>query len=364
MAIDHVYNNPGRIYYFAVINILYLLFIVSSCGSEIRASPPSHVSSRTLDSFGNFVQLSHAKEAATRYGRPVLVAVVDNFSSSSSYAIVISMGNSPLLRKIQLPMAEEKDAPPLPFVACCFTGVKSDANWILRQIRQHFSEVWERYGMGTHLSTPTIAYVVARLLGRFAAQSEKNEWQSVLGLPGKNDSDDNRARFSSWSRPLGIQTMILSLSSLSSLSSSRAKTVTREQNREPSLLIIEPSGRICNPPTKRKNDLISGVCTSYMVSLAAMGKWSDKIQPQMNRLLASSWEEFPPTLETCRDTLIQLLLREVDSCPSGSNNNKQDQGIDNIMVEIISSDRGRIEQHLYKYDENYNTFAEVSPSGS
>ena len=221
--------------------------------------------------------------------------------------------------------------------------------------------------MATQLSTPTIAHVIARLLGRFAGQSEKQEWQSALGLPGMNERDEDRRRYSSWSRPLGVQTMILSLQSSShSLQS---------LSNEPGLLLVEPSGRILNPVAKSKSGL---------VSLAAMGKESDKIESRLLSLLqgkqqkgenpisilsatkdkdsssSSSWEEFPPTLETCRDTLIRVLLEEATNNNNGSSSREQqDNNGGDIMVEIFSSDRGQIEQRLFRY-ENSNTFAPVS----
>jgi len=347
------------------ITFLFLLFI-SSCDGEITSSSSSLISSRTLDSYGNYVQLSHAKEATT-LGRPVVVAVVEDSSSSSSFIVAISLGKSPVLRKIQLPLStEEKDtSSSSPFIACCFTGVKGDANWLLQQIRKYFSQVWERYDMATQLTTPTIAHIISRLLGRFAAQSEEHEWQSALGLPGKNDRED-RAGYSSWSRPLGVQTMILSSQSSSS----------RFQTQGPGLLLVEPSGRILNPLAKSKSGL---------VSVAAMGKESDKIQSRLLRLFqvnhkgtnnidpiiplsandegstsTSSWEELPPTLETCRDTLIRGLIEEAthNNSNKDSTNMKQDTSED-IMVETFSSDRGQIERSLYRY-ENSNNFFLVS----
>ena len=47
-------------------------------------APDSYVSVRALDHYGNAVQLSHAKEAARRYGRPVVVAVVQALTSEGT----------------------------------------------------------------------------------------------------------------------------------------------------------------------------------------------------------------------------------------------------------------------------------------
>lgn len=361
------------------IAITFLCLVVSTNALSNADASSSYVSVRALDNYGNAIQLSHAREAAQRYGRSVVVAVVDlahnpnnqteeleEMSSneetqhqtksnegtpSSSFVIVISVGRSPILHRIQLPL----ESNPSSLLAICFTGVKGDANWLLQQIHKYAADVWERYDTAV-MSTPVVSHVVARLLGRFAAQPEDREWQSSLGLPGKHDSDDDQQ--SSWSRPLGVQTMILSIGS--------------QRSEEPRLLIVEPSGRVLNPPARSQ---------SRQVSLAAMGKESNKIQSRLLRLLRGEqtgkkasispislsstqdetqtrpWEDVPPTYERCRDVLIRVLLEETTTNYSNDDNPHTQKGGE-IMVESYSIDRGQLERQLFRY-QNSNTFAPV-----
>jgi len=365
-------------------SLALLFLVIATTALSNGETSSSYVSVRTLDHYGNAIQLGHAKEAAQRYGRSVIVVVVEvceqkkstektftkqpeqkqqqqqhdskvieGIKSSSSFLMVISMGTSPILHPIHLPL-EAKDRGSSPMLAVCFTGVKGDANWLLQQIQKYVADVWERYDTSS-ISAPIVAHVVAKLLGRFAAQPEKQEWQSSLGLPGKQGRDDDRQ--SSWSRPLGVQTMILSLSSFSPLLS--LSPICLE---EPGLLTVEPSGRILNPAGRSK---------SGQVSLGAMGKGCDRIQARLLRLLrgksqdssaeicdsvsSSSWEDLPPTHDTCRDALIRILLEETTNISNDKDSSKHDTGGD-IMVESYSPDRGEIERRLFRY-QNMNTFA-------
>ena len=351
-----------------ILSVSFILCFWAISTTALRKAETSpYVSVRALDNFGNAVQLSHAKEAANRYGRSIVVAVVDvydqknctmkipkNQQLSKSFLMVVSMGTSPILHPIQLPVREhEKDSPP--FLAMCFTGVKGDAIWLLRQVQKYVTDVWERYDEST-MSAPDIAYVVARLVGRFAAHPEKQEWQSSLGLPGKRDRDDSRQ--SSWSRPLGVQTMIASLNSC--LPSRSFSHDGQQRVRHPGLLIVEPSGIILNTPARSKSD---------QVFLGAMGKGCEKIQERLLRLFqrnslngmsagdssvaaerlddaSSSWEDIPPTYEECRDTLIRILLEETVS--------DNDAG-GNIMVESFCLDKGEIERNQFRY-KNANNY--------
>ena len=367
---------------FSVFLALLFLAIATTALSNGETSP-SYVSVRALDSYGNAIQVGHAKEAAQRYGRSVVVAVVEVYDEqknstektisssrpeeeehqeketkgkplpSSSFLIVVSFGNSPVLHPVQLPI-EANDSGSSSMLAMCFTGVKGDANWLLQQMQKYAANVWERYDMSA-MSAPIVAHVVARLLGRFAAQPENQEWHSTLGLPGKQERDDDRQ--SSWSRPLGVQTMVLSLSSYSS------EHVSQKRLREPGLLIVEPSGVILNPAARSK---------SGRVSLGAMGKESDKMQARLLRLLrgtsqdetsvgdsssSSSWEDLPPTHDRCQDALIRILLEETTNINNDNESSQHDFGGD-IMVESYSPDRGKIERRLFRY-QNANTFAPV-----
>lgn len=375
------------------VSVALIFLVIETTPLKNGETLPSYVSFRTLDRYGNAIQLGHAKESARRYGRSVVVAVIEiseqkNITeitpkrdhrqhkskgrtdklSSLSFLMVVSMGKSPILQPIQLPLVDEEgsdDSSSL--LAMCFTGVKGDANWLLQQIQKYSADIWERFLTST-MSASVAAHAVARLLVRFAAQSEKHEWQSSLRIPGKQDRDDYRQ--SSWSRPLGVQTMILSLSSRQSSSSA----FCQQRLQEPRLLVVEPSGRITNPEARSK---------SKQVSLGAMGKGSDKIHARLLRLLrgksdvetsdggfsssspnnydglsSSSWEEHPPTHDKCRDALIQILLEETTNIKKDNDSSHPDTGFYNIMVESYSPHVGQIERRLFRY-QNVNTPAEI-----
>jgi len=368
----------------ADISILFALLCLMTVITVLSngESSSSYISVRTLDYFGNAVQLAHAKEAAQRFGRSVVVAVVqvheqeneiekiptirleekndqhhptliDGKLPLSSFVIVVSLGKSPILHPIRLP-SETKDINSSSLLAMCFTGVKGDANWLLHKVQKHAADMWERYNTFV-LSPPFAAHAVARLLGRFTAQPEHQEWQCSLGLPGKQNSDNDRQSF--WSRPLGVQTMILSLSSYSPTSTLSA--VYNHRLRDPGLLIIEPSGRVLNPIARSD---------SGEVSLGAMGKGCKKIQARLLRLLqgnmkgkmncsSSSWGNLPPTYDRCQDMLIRILLEETANVNCERISRGDNTGGD-IIVESYSTGQDKIKRRIFRY-QNASSFAPV-----
>jgi 20S proteasome alpha/beta subunit len=282
----------------------------------------SYVSVRSLDKYGEAVQISHALEAAVRHGRPIIVAVVRtnrNTTDATSFMVAVSLGKSPILHSLQLPLPQQEvDWIPssLSFLAICCTGVRGDANWLIRQMQQFSASVWERYNL-PQLSTPAVAHVVARLMGRFAGYPEKEEWNSAVGIPGsRGNGDDDQSQSSTWARPMGIQTMIVSTSPSSSV---------------PPLLQVDPSGRILTPQARS---------SSGHVAVAAIGRDSDKIQRRLMTLFERSrdksllsWEDTPPNLEQCQETLKKILLEEFSAKGSGN---------DLVAVETFSSSSGRL----------------------
>mmetsp|Transcript_25824 Transcript_25824/g.60548 ORF Transcript_25824/g.60548 Transcript_25824/m.60548 type:complete len:184 (-) Transcript_25824:905-1456(-) len=145
---------------FSAYQSLLFLVIVTKVISNAETST-SYVSVQTLDHYGNAIQLSHAKEATQRYGRPVIVAVVDvciqedstadastvrredvqqqreaqvieEKRSRTSFVMAVSLGKSPILHPIRLPL-QMRGKNSSPFVAMCFTGVKGDALWLLQK---------------------------------------------------------------------------------------------------------------------------------------------------------------------------------------------------------------------------------------
>jgi hypothetical protein len=295
--------------------------------------PSSYVSVRALDRFGNAKQVSYALEAAKRQGRTVIVAVVKanvtesttsnddavaTTENSNSFVIAVSLGTTPILHSLQItPPGEIMSS----FLAICCTGIKADANWLIQQLQTFSATIWERYNIPSNMiATPTVAHVVARLMGRFAAYDETREWSSSVGWPSKSresndDDDDEGSQSSRWARPLGIQTLILSTAASSA----------------PGLLQIDPSGRILNPMAQT----LSG-----LVSASVIGKDSDKIRSRLVKLFegtdGQSWEGTSPTLDQCEEWLVKILLEETSLKKGGK--------VDQILVETCSSASGRLER--------------------
>lgn len=357
-------------------------------------STSSYVSTRALDRYGSAVQVGHAAEAAQRHGRLVVAAVVrqshptihpdkDNddtrdetssqssSSSTSSFLVVVSVGKTPVLQPIQLPLADgeqgfgcNKLQSQLLLVALCCTGVRGDARWLTAQIRSHLSNLWDRYDTAMPTAA-AVAHAVTRLMGRFMGHDETQEWQSAVGGPApvRRQGDDEMEQ-SMWARPLGVRTMILSTYMDPSSSVSLGSSV-------PGLLLVEPSGRILTPHAQS---------SSGKVSMAAMGKESEKVHGRLRKLLengqertaslSSSWEEVPPTLEECRQCLIDIVMDEVVFAGDGTTRqsqsspfskpaglfqmirNRRGSGLEGgLMVEIFSSDRGILEQQRVPYNK-------------
>jgi 20S proteasome alpha/beta subunit len=337
-----------------------LLFMVAALMLSLPLSFSSSASSsdfltvRSLDNYGNSVQVSHALEAAKRHGRPVIAAIIGNTScidgdhDKGSFIIAISLGTTPILHSIQLPLRPHQNnhgAQKMPlrssFIGMCCTGLKGDSNWLIEEVQKHSAAIWERYDMAAGLSTASMAHVVARLKGLYAAQPYKREWQSVLGLPGTYDDDrqEEKEKYR-WDRPFGVQTMILSCQESSPPSSG--------------LLLLEPSGRILVPTAQNS-----------FVSIAAIGRDSDKVEARLLKLFLDSRKRgdrssWAPSLETCRNTLIRILLEEANLSSKTSGSGRRE--LENIVVvEIFSTITGKLERELYRY-ANAKSFARISSS--
>ncbi|KAG7356796.1 TIP41-like family protein [Nitzschia inconspicua] len=330
-------------YIMIVLAVLHLDFVkiggIAVAASTSSSDSSSYVSVRALDKFGNAKQVSHALEAAKRQGRPVIVAVVkcngaddataltgprsstSETNEPQSFLVAVSLGTAPILHSLQITAPGDTVSTCL---AMCCTGIKGDANWLVQQIQTFSASVWERYNIPSdQISTATIAHVVARLMIRFACYAEDREWNSNVGLPGvkssnskDEDGQDNGAS-SKWSRPLGLQSMILSTAS----------------SATPGLLQIDPSGRILTAFAQS---------SSGRVLTAAMGRDSDKVQSRLLKLFENdgkvveqSWESTVPSLEQCQEMLVKILLEETSVKVAN---------VDPIHVESFSSLTGRLER--------------------
>jgi hypothetical protein len=262
----------------------------------------SYTSMRSLDKFGNSVQIMHAREAAARYGRLVVAARCHPVSTSDeATVVVVSVGTRKVVRSITLPLHPGRQAssiqegkdPNAGFVAMCCTGVKSDADWLIRYMQRYAANVWERYDQ--HLmGTPALAHSMSRLLGSYQDGDLEEEWQSAIGRQKKNAAKDQLE--SPLSRPLGVQTLLLS---------------TNTGGDEPNLLLVEPTGRVFKAET---NDSFSFI---------TMGKQSDVLNERLLRTTLNDPSELEKlligeileTLSPSRNEITELLVETIGSNP-------------------------------------------------
>jgi len=248
---------------------------------------------RALDQFGNSVQVKHAREAAIRHGRLVVAAKSNNDSSSTQGEIVVvSVGDRTLVHSLALPLslpltAENEDDNNSGMVAICCTGIKSDADWLIRHIQSYIADVWCRYDHHT-MSTTAMAHWIARLLVSYEQNDLDEEWQSAT------QKRTIKRASASLSRPLGVQTLFLS---------------SRNESG-PQLLLVEPTGRVLTADTSKD------------LSFLAIGKQSDAIKVQ---LLRSVMEDSA--------SVEQFLVKEILGILSPSRNE-----ITRLIVETLRQD--------------------------
>ena len=317
--------------------------------SNKQSSTSTYVSSRALDNYGNLVQVRHAYEAAQRHGRLVVAAVVQphrrpEASQSSmptvspSFIVVVSIGTTPIVQPIQLPVQPQEglvsSVKQLPLIAMCCTGVRGDARWLTHEIQRYLTtKVWQRYGTdGIEFGTG-VAYSISKLMTRFVGHDESDEWQSSIGVPAPVRDPYGRGRANhqnTWSRPFGVRTMVLSTGrSLFNLDDT--SDIQQVEQEQPPILLVDPSGRI----------LVPEVTDSFgSISLAAMGKDSERVEQRLVELFKSaddssdnesgwsllspssssasstatspsSWKEKSPTLDACKQALIDIIMEEV-----------------------------------------------------
>ena len=291
--------------------------------SSQPTSSSFYTSLRALDKFGNAVPLKHAREAALRHGRLVVAATAKMSHAPKNNAdddpderiVVVSVGHRKLLSSLTLPLAlttistnrnndqslhsQSESPPPLmtPKVAMCCTGVRSDADWLTRQMQAYVAKVWERYDMHP-MSPGALAHWLARLLGRYqqpssTAEDDDDEWQSAVSRLGASTISSRMSRTrqeqefeSALSRPLGVQTFLLS----TGISGSHGDAGS------PSLLLIEPTGRVFRADT------------TSSFSFVTMGKQSDKIKEALLKCTP-----LPPPPRTTEESswLEDILTREI-----------------------------------------------------
>ncbi len=247
----------------------------------------SYTSMRALDKFGNSVQLKHAREAATRHGRLVVAAKRVSETVESGGVVVVSVGNQKVVRSLTLPLLTNNQGR---MVAICCTGVKSDADWLIRHLQAYTASVWEHYDHHP-IGISSISYWLSRILGTYQDDDLEDEWQSSIRRSSEKKSTQDNLK-SALSRPLGVQTLLLSIGN--------SKT-------EPCLLMVEPTGRIFKAETTNS------------FSFATMGKQSDVLSERLSRSTMEKTLDLEPllvqeilqTLGPARNEVVELVVEVI-----------------------------------------------------
>lgn len=323
----------------------------------------SYESVRSLNSYGNAVQLQNAAAAADQQGRLIVALQLfhNNYAqrplpspSSSSEAISddngddCDAGQQPLLRS-QQPSSIWIASPVTPRPAhhrphaaddssssrllqavtttsavCCYlvcTGVQADAAWLLQQLRTYGRNVAERYGGGgdsndssrNSQQLASLSTVASALKRRFWGYDNKQCW-----LPNGYAAmlmDDGEEKMPSWGRPLGIRSILIrSTENASSLHGDKSLV----------LELIEPSG------------IVTNIVDTLEFPCVCMGKCSDRMQKELVKV-----QEELLFLNEPNDEAVETLLLSAFAAALGT------EEADSLQLQLeILSPCGTIERRI------------------
>lgn len=279
---NYTYRNRTRSALFA-----FFLWLVGVRASRAGVSSVStnlvknaYENQRALDSYGNAVQLKHAKEAANSQGR--------------LFIIVKRLDDTWVVTRASLPnhLEEEKGSPssssfvhllhPLrdgKYQAVVCTGVKADASWLVRKLREYHRDVWDRYG-GYGGDTVSIIACLKRSFWGYKDTS----W---LGSLQRKDS---------WARPMGIVSVL----------------ITDQANK---LYSVEPSGAI------ETHDRFHCIGKGAEIS-------NSEVASRLNSIDIENDEEL-------RETLVEIITKASGSRPDGlSIDIVSRQGIESTIIKL------------------------------
>jgi len=210
--------------------LLSLLFVSCTASASDSALLTSYESVRSLDEYGNAVQIQHAQAAADQRGRLILalqrrrrhndqnepqVWVVSPAPQKSVHHRPPPNGGPFLLQAVTSPepptVIRGSRIPSSRTFLCC-TGVQADAAWLLRQLREYGRNVAESYDS---YQPQSVAGAVSQLKRQFWGYNSNNK----NGDDDDEDDDDNVVQWqssalrrpeTSWGRPLGVKSLVVS----------------------------------------------------------------------------------------------------------------------------------------------------------
>ena len=168
---------------------------------HVIASEDSYMSRTALDRYGDSVQLKHAREAGLKHGRLVVAA------QAADAVVVVSVHHpqtwsksetTPMVHPVWL--GQNSNNPPIGLVC---SGVKADASWLLRAVRNHHQQTWERYDQDNP-SPERLKEAMVQVLLSFMGYSRSREFRDATALGTEDDP---------WARPLGVTSMIVTAGS-------------------------------------------------------------------------------------------------------------------------------------------------------
>lgn len=199
-----LFNRTGvaGVLFLLVANVL-LAATVSASSSGAALSPgldDAYSAVTALDRYGNSVQLQHAREAGLKHGALILAGKANDHST----VVVSVQSEKPGLKRTSEGHSTVLTYPLSvwdPSIALVCSGVKADADWLLRTMRDYFKRRWGRYNKDD-IGLAEVGAVLRTILLSFMGYSQKAEfWDGSGTILSKDDA---------LSRPLGVTSMIVS----------------------------------------------------------------------------------------------------------------------------------------------------------
>lgn len=212
-------------------------------------------SPRSLDKYGNAVQLRHAQAACTHHGRLIVAVRFRNdvwvlspflsdrdppLQSKRSQPLPLLFPVNPLVVPADVTTAATAASSP-GVVALVCSGLQADARWLEERLCGGYAKpAWERYD--SELSLVATAEAVARLKRSFwnyegSDDPDNPAWEPLyepegmgLGEGGSSNGNGGNNNGVGWARPLGVTSLVLEAAPASS---SRGAG---------NILLVDPSG--------------------------------------------------------------------------------------------------------------------------
>lgn len=262
----------------------WFMILTMLCRTTVGSSSSSsglYTSVTALDKYGNSVQLRHARESSSRYGTLIVAA------RSSTEVVVVSLftPRPGVLTHSRSVLERVSSIDPESTMMIC-TGVKADASWLVRLMREYSSRAWERYNVAP--SPSRVADALSEAFLSFMGYDRSLEWHDGVG-PVIMDSGDEDDVSNQWARPLGVQALVVS------------PTASH-------VVLVEPSG-------------VQHTHLAY-----AIGRESDSVNTQLMK-------RFKANLDTqeVRDLLVEVVRNVMQDSSRRIKDETQ------IVVEILSS---------------------------